>query len=94
MPYSVNFSRTVTNVGATNATYMATVQSRDTPKVTVNPDMLTFASLNQTQSFIIAASSAVQGINPHETASASLIWSKGVHTSVRSPIVIHTGFME
>ncbi|XP_020266002.1 subtilisin-like protease SBT4.3 [Asparagus officinalis] len=90
--YSVNFSRTVTNVGSVKATYKAAIQTRGKIEAIVHPDTLSFEGLNEKQSFVVSASSK-EGIFSEEIASASLIWSDGVH-SVRSPIVIHTGSME
>ena len=90
--YSVNFSRTVTNVGTAKATYKATIETRGKIGVAVIPATLSFASMNEKQSFVVTAF-AQEGIFSNEIASATLIWSDGVH-SVRSPIVIHTGYME
>ncbi|KAK9168276.1 hypothetical protein Syun_000416 [Stephania yunnanensis] len=78
------FTRTVTNVGVANSTYRATVASPSYVIVSVEPKVLSFKSLNEKQSFIVKVSLKDP---PGEVlvASASLVWSDGIH-SVRSPI--------
>ncbi|KAK9091147.1 hypothetical protein Sjap_024324 [Stephania japonica] len=80
------FSRTVTNVGLANSTYKATVTSPSQLTVSVEPNALSFKSLNEKQSFVVRVS--VKTSPQQEVVSASLVWSDGVH-NVRSPIIVH-----
>ncbi|KAK9168275.1 hypothetical protein Syun_000415 [Stephania yunnanensis] len=81
------YTRTVTNVGVANSTYRATVASPSYVIVDVEPKVLSFKSLNEKQSFVVTVSLKVP---PGEVllASASLVWSDGIH-SVRTPIVVY-----
>ncbi|KAF9598132.1 hypothetical protein IFM89_025546 [Coptis chinensis] len=79
-----NFSRTVTNVGVANSTYKATVTSPSNLKISVEPNVLAFKTLNEKQSFVLTVSTTSKD---NQIKSASLVWSDGVHT-VRSPIVV------
>lgn len=91
--FSVTFARTVTNVGAANTTFAANiVPLRGNIKIVVTPDKLSFASLQEKQSFVVTVSSE-EGIAPNEFASASVSWFDGLH-SVTSPVVIHSGYAE
>ncbi|KAK9114768.1 hypothetical protein Syun_021565 [Stephania yunnanensis] len=80
------FSRTVTNVGLANSTYKATVTSPSELRIIVEPNVLSFKSLNEKQSFVVRVS--VKTSPQQEVVSASLVWSDGVH-NVRSPMVVH-----
>ncbi|KAF8397397.1 hypothetical protein HHK36_016310 [Tetracentron sinense] len=81
-----NFTRTVTNVGFPNSTYTATVTSHSKIKITVSPDVLSFKTLKEKQSFVVTVSTEEK----YDIISASLVWFDGVH-SVRSPIVLYYG---
>ncbi|XP_068667727.1 cucumisin-like [Aristolochia californica] len=83
-PFSATFKRTVTNVGSPNSTYEATVSAPSGIVVTVEPDILSFQSLGEKQSFVLK----VTGKTLQYVLSASLVWRDGVH-QVRSPIVVH-----
>ncbi|OMO66729.1 hypothetical protein COLO4_30411 [Corchorus olitorius] len=86
--FTVNFLRTVTNVGLANSTYKAQVSPNPNLKVEVIPNILSFKSLQEKKSFNVT----VTGKSLEEYSfrvSASLIWYDGIHT-VRSPIIIHT----
>ncbi|XP_073130818.1 subtilisin-like protease SBT4.3 [Henckelia pumila] len=85
MPFSVEFKRTVTNVGSADSIYKATTSTSLDYNITVNPDTLKFKALNEKQSYAVIISG-----NIVETTmlSASLEWSDGVH-SVRSPILVY-----
>ncbi|OMO66732.1 hypothetical protein COLO4_30414 [Corchorus olitorius] len=85
--FTVNFHRTVTNVGLANSTYKAQVSANPRLKVEVIPDFLSFKSLQEKKSFNVTVIG--KGLEFCSMVSASLIWSDGIHT-VRSPIVIHT----
>ncbi|OMO66691.1 hypothetical protein COLO4_30416 [Corchorus olitorius] len=85
--FTVNFHRTITNVGLANSTYKAQVSSNSSLEVEVVPDILSFKSLQEKKSFNVTVSG--KRLKPSSMVSASLVWSDGIHT-VRSPIVVHT----
>ncbi|KAG0556356.1 hypothetical protein KC19_11G047100 [Ceratodon purpureus] len=88
---SMNMTRTVTNVGNANATYMAqTVQPANTV-IKVYPDVLSFSALNEKKSFTVEvttvnAPSATESNIPVFTF-GYLVWTDGVR-AVQSPISI------
>ncbi|XP_073316171.1 subtilisin-like protease SBT4.3 [Primulina huaijiensis] len=84
-PYSIEFNRTVTNVGSPNSTYKAITSTSLDYNITVNPSTLNFKALNEKQSFVVSISGK---LSDRTMLSASLVWSDGVH-SVRSPIVVY-----
>ncbi|KAH9606405.1 hypothetical protein KSS87_004627 [Heliosperma pusillum] len=86
-PFNVKFSRTVTNVGNSSSTYKAKVISGSNIQVRVKPDTLTFKSLKESYSFDVVVTG--KGFPYSSLATASLVWSDGIHT-VRSPIVVYT----
>ncbi|CAL0314793.1 unnamed protein product [Lupinus luteus] len=84
--FTINFSRTVTNVGLPNSTYKATILPNPRIKVTVVPEILSFKSLGEKQSFVVTV---IGDKLPTTTVlTSSLVWSDGTH-NVRSPIVIN-----
>ncbi|GAB4824344.1 hypothetical protein Ancab_007232 [Ancistrocladus abbreviatus] len=86
--FSIKFHRTVTNVGVANSTYKANIDSNDSKLIIkVEPEVLSFKSLNETKSFDVTVAGA--GLASRQKMSASLIWSDGIHR-VRSPIVMYT----
>ncbi|KAL3510309.1 hypothetical protein ACH5RR_029710 [Cinchona calisaya] len=84
-PFEVEFSRTVTNVGLSSSTYKSKITKTSECNIKVEPNILSFGSLNETQSFIVT----ITGERVENMLSASLEWFDGIHT-VRSPIVIYT----
>ncbi|KAF1002024.1 hypothetical protein AG4045_004680 [Apium graveolens] len=86
-PFTVNFLRTVTNVGLANTTYMAHIYTNSQLNIIVNPSTLLFKQLKEKQSFLVVVTG--KGFDLNTTQSALLGWSDGIH-SVHSPIVIHT----
>ncbi|KAK9105584.1 hypothetical protein Scep_022428 [Stephania cephalantha] len=64
----------------------ATVTSPSELTIIVEPNVLSFKSLNEKQSFVVRVS--VKTSPQQEVVSASLVWSDGVH-NVRSPVVVH-----
>ncbi|XP_042487273.1 subtilisin-like protease SBT4.4 [Macadamia integrifolia] len=88
-PFAINFTRTVKNVGSANSTYKTSViTSHSDIKISVEPSVLSFKSLNEDKSFVVTVSGSK--LDPKTSmASASLEWSDGTH-SVRSPIVVHS----
>ncbi|KAI3906324.1 hypothetical protein MKW92_052058 [Papaver armeniacum] len=87
VPFNIDFTRTVTNVGAPNSTYKVKITSDDRLKVTVVPDVLSFGSPNEKKSFVVNVAGG--GLKDDDTATGSIVWSDEVHT-VRSPIVVYT----
>ncbi|XP_059627103.1 cucumisin-like [Cornus florida] len=80
------FHRTVTNVGSSVSTYKATVVAPAGLEIQVEPNVLTFKSLGQRQSFVVTVTATYTDNN---VISGSLLWFDGVH-HVRSPIVAHS----
>ncbi|XP_043692851.1 subtilisin-like protease SBT4.3 [Telopea speciosissima] len=77
------FPRTVTNVGFPNSTDKVTVGPQKRLNVTVNPNVLSFKSLNEKKQYTVHVTRA--GITKYTTISTWLLWSDGIH-NVRSPI--------
>ncbi|XP_050874536.1 subtilisin-like protease SBT4.3 [Lathyrus oleraceus] len=85
-PFNIQFPRKVTNVGSNNATYKAIITPIPNVKITVEPNLLSFKSLQETQSFVVTA---VGKVGSRQTEfSSSLVWSDGTH-NVKSPIIVH-----
>ncbi|KAK6933091.1 Subtilisin-like protease, fibronectin type-III domain [Dillenia turbinata] len=78
------FHRTITNVGSPVSTYKATVTAQGGVKVQVDPDVLSFKSILQKQSFTLTVTATIA----NTVLSAALVWDDGVH-QVRSPIVAY-----
>ncbi|XVF24982.1 hypothetical protein REPUB_Repub13aG0174200 [Reevesia pubescens] len=88
MCFTVNFHRTVTNVGLPNSTYKAQVVSPSSRlNVKVIPEVLSFKLLQEKKTFDVTVTG--EGLNSSAMVSASLVWLDGIHI-VRSPIVVHT----
>ncbi|KAI3928529.1 hypothetical protein MKW98_024130 [Papaver atlanticum] len=83
----VKFTRTVTNVGTMKSMYKVKITSDDRITVSVEPNVLSFKSLNEKKSFVVNV--AGDGLGSDEMATASLVWSDEDHT-VRSPIVVYS----
>nr|KJB21605.1 hypothetical protein B456_004G002500 [Gossypium raimondii] len=86
-PFTVNFHRTVTNVGIARSTYNATISILSEPEIQVVPQVLSFKALTEQKSYNVIVSG--KGLGETSMVSATLIWSDGTH-NVRSSIVIHT----
>uniref|UniRef100_A0A7N0VLN5 Uncharacterized protein n=1 Tax=Kalanchoe fedtschenkoi TaxID=63787 RepID=A0A7N0VLN5_KALFE len=86
-PINVSFTRVATNVGHPNSTYKADIVAAPKLTITVAPDTLSFAELNERKSFEVH----VTGEFPRgeHMLSSSLVWSHGTH-NVRSPIIVYT----
>ncbi|KEH26821.1 subtilisin-like serine endopeptidase family protein [Medicago truncatula] len=67
---SGSFKRTVTNVGLAMSTYRSIVTSHEGLNISVNPSVLTFTSLGEKQTFVLA----VNGRMKNYLESAYLIW--------------------
>jgi len=81
------FHRTVTNVGAVNSTYYATIYETSDFTVEVSPSVLSFSSYGETKSFTVTVSGGA--ISQQAIMSGSIVWSDGPHF-VRTPIAIYT----
>ncbi|XP_054797644.1 subtilisin-like protease SBT4.3 [Prosopis cineraria] len=85
--FTVQFNRTVTNVGLAKSTFKASISSPsfNNMTLTVKPKVLRFKSLNERKSFVVD----VRGkeLSDRSAISSSLVWSDGRHV-VRSPIVV------
>ena len=86
-PSNVTFRRTVTNVGSATSSYKAKIVTNSKVNIKVEPEVLTFKSLNEKKSFVVSVSGSA--LRVQSRLSASLVWSDGTF-SVRSPIVLHT----
>ncbi|PON49818.1 Subtilase [Parasponia andersonii] len=79
------FNRTVTNVGSQTSTYKAKLVAPPGLKITVNPSVLSFTSIGESQSYSVT----VQGILDKKImVSGSLVWDDCTY-QVRSPIVVY-----
>ncbi|XWS28906.1 hypothetical protein CRYUN_Cryun25bG0112100 [Craigia yunnanensis] len=85
--FTVNFHRTVTNVGVAKSTYNVEVPANSKLKVKVIPEVLSFKSLKEKKSYNVTVIG--EALSNSSMVSTSLVWSDGTH-SIRSPIVIHT----
>ena len=88
--FTVEFPRSVTNVGPTDSTYEVKVITNSQINVSVKPSTLSFKSTSETKSFIVTVSG--KGKPSNTRVSASLVWSDGTH-NVRSPIVVYTKYV-
>ncbi|CAK8538213.1 unnamed protein product [Lathyrus sativus] len=78
------FKRTVTNIGSPSSTYRAFLTFPDGLNISVKPDVLSFSSLGERQTYILT----IDGSIKEPIRSASLIWDDGEY-QVRSPIVVY-----
>ncbi|GLJ43717.1 hypothetical protein SUGI_0910260 [Cryptomeria japonica] len=84
--FQAEFPRTVTNVGVAKSTYKAILSAPSGINVTVEPDTLSFTSLNQKLSFNVTIEGG--SIVSETLLSGALTWSYANYT-VRSPITIY-----
>ncbi|XXG76246.1 hypothetical protein AAC387_Pa08g0639 [Persea americana] len=87
---SVTITRTVTNVGPIDSTYVTSVEQPFGVKVAVRPQVLVFNSTVKKLSFTITLSSSHKTIGQYYMGSLS--WSDGIH-KVTSPISVRTEIM-
>ncbi|CAK9169086.1 unnamed protein product [Ilex paraguariensis] len=80
------FTRTVTNVGAPNSTYTATMSIPSTISVTVEPSVLSFSAVGETKSFTVKVMGPKIAQQP--IISGPILWKDGVHV-VRTPLVVY-----
>ncbi|ERN19433.1 hypothetical protein AMTR_s00069p00176100 [Amborella trichopoda] len=81
------FPRTVTNVGYANSTYHAFITAPSGIKITVEPNVLSFKSVGEKQSFLVKIDGGVVSQLPIQ--SGAITWNDGVH-QVRSPVIVYT----
>ncbi|CAI8608338.1 unnamed protein product [Vicia faba] len=84
-PFNIKFPRTVTNVGSHNATYKAIVTPISNIKIIVEPNHLSFKSIQETQSFVVNVIGRVE--SNQIVFSSLLVWSDGTH-NVKSSIIV------
>ncbi|KEH22215.1 subtilisin-like serine protease [Medicago truncatula] len=82
---NVKIHRTVTNVGSPTSSYKATVIPIQNIKIIVEPEILSFKSLNEKQSFVVTVVGRAE--SNQTVLSTSLVWSDGTH-NVKSPIIV------
>ncbi|KAK4435250.1 Cucumisin [Sesamum alatum] len=80
------FTRTVTNVGAANSTYTASIDVPPLISVAVEPSVLTFSAVGETQSFTVKVTGPA--ISQQPITSGAITWRDGTH-AVRSPLVVY-----
>ncbi|CAA2986221.1 cucumisin-like [Olea europaea subsp. europaea] len=83
---SATFTRKVTNVGAANSTYTATISMPTAISVTVDPSVLTFSSVGQTLSFSVKVDGPA--ISQQPIMSGAITWTDGIHV-VRTPLAVY-----
>lgn len=82
------FTRTVTNVGAANSTYAANIYMPAIIGVTVEPSVLKFSAVGETQTFTVNVTGPA--ITQQPIMSGALTWADGAgNHNVRSPIVVY-----
>ncbi|RYR56655.1 hypothetical protein Ahy_A05g022334 isoform B [Arachis hypogaea] len=84
-PFMVNFTRTVTNVGIANSTYKASVTKISNINITIVPQVLSFKSLGEKQSFSVNVAGGK--FSKPIVLSSSLVWTDEKHR-VRIPIIV------
>ncbi|XWS67745.1 hypothetical protein CRYUN_Cryun04dG0031800 [Craigia yunnanensis] len=89
-PTSKTFIRTVTNLGQTNAVYVAKIEAPKGVTVTVKPVKLVFTPAVKKMSFLvtITADSKHLVLDDAGAVFGSLSWTDGNNHVVRSPIVV------
>ncbi|XP_011032221.1 PREDICTED: cucumisin-like isoform X1 [Populus euphratica] len=85
--FTVKFPRTVRNVGLAKSSYKSNITTGSQINVMVEPSILSFKSVGESQSFVVTV--AGKGLPANSMVSSSLVWNDGTH-SVRSPIVVYT----
>ncbi|TKY55370.1 Subtilisin protease SBT1.2 [Spatholobus suberectus] len=81
------FTRTVTNVGEANSSYVVMVTAPEGFDVKVQPNKLYFLEANQKKTYSVKFSRIESGNEPAEYAQGFLQWVSAKHT-VRSPILV------
>jgi len=81
------FTRTVTNVGEANSSYVVMVMAPEGVEVKVRPNNLTFSEANQKETYSVSFSRIESGNETAEYAQGFLQWVSAKHT-VRSPILV------
>ena len=89
-PTSKTFIRTVTNVGQTNAIYVAKIEAPKGVIVTVKPMKLVFTPAVKKMSFLVTITAVSKHLVLDDAGAVfgSLSWTDGNKHVVRSPIVV------
>ena len=82
------FTRTVTNVGEANSSYVVMVMAPEGVEVRIQPNKLTFSGENQKEIYSVSFSRIESGNETAEYAQGFLQWVSAKH-SVRSPILVN-----
>ncbi|KAK7389239.1 hypothetical protein VNO78_24077 [Psophocarpus tetragonolobus] len=82
------FTRTVTNVGEANSSYVVMVSAPVGVDVKVQPNKLYFSEANQKETYSISFSRIELGNETAQYAQGFLQWVSSIHT-VRSPILVN-----
>ncbi|KZV55861.1 cucumisin-like [Dorcoceras hygrometricum] len=83
---TATFTRKVTNVGAANSTYTASMYMPALISVTIEPSVLTFSEIGETQTFTVEVTGP--NISQQPIISGAITWSDGTH-AVRTPLVVY-----
>lgn len=85
-----NFTRTVTNVGEANSIYTASVDINSSSyfdfDILIEPSVLSFSAVGQTQTFSVNVTGPV--ISQQPITSVAITWTDGTHV-VRTPLVVY-----
>ena len=82
------FTRTVTNVGEANSSYVVMVTAPEGVNVKVQPNKLNFSEANQKETYSVSFSRIESGNKTAKYAQGFLQWVSAKHT-VRSPILVN-----
>lgn len=80
------FTRTVTNVGKPNSTYSVSMYMPSSVSVTVEPSVLSFSAIGETQTFTVKVVGPKIAQQP--IMSGAIAWNDGTYV-VRSPLVVY-----
>ncbi|XP_061998353.1 subtilisin-like protease SBT4.4 [Rosa rugosa] len=86
-PFTVTVRRRVTNVGLANSTYKAEIMPNSQVDIKVEPQVLSFKSMNEEKTFNLTI--AGRGLPDGSHMSSSLVWSDETH-KVKSPVLVQS----
>ncbi|KAL0329700.1 UNVERIFIED_CONTAM: Cucumisin [Sesamum radiatum] len=93
-PITATFTRTVTNVGAANSTYKASLYMPALISVTVEPSVLTFSAIGETQTFTVNVtgrpSRSIRSRQARSHGQTKHTWSGHPSSSTTISLVLHT----
>lgn len=82
-----SYTRTVTNVGRSSASYECRINAPAGVDVTVSPSAITFSGKNQTATYTVTFSKKAGSSDVNQYSQGSLVWVSGRHFA-RSPIAV------